>query len=424
MTDSIPGLSARKGAFRLLSSVLWQHRPLDMGLDRALSGLEGPDRALARAIASQTLRWMVDFDLEIDACTRKPLPDDARARLVLRMALAQLWVLKTPAHAVVSTALPLVEAGPRRLVHGVLGRLARENHVLPAVPLLPEPYATRWQETYGIDMAEAIARATVTEAPLDIVFRSKEDEAEWAPLMGGETIVPGSVRLQDWQYVEELPGYDAGAWWVQDVAAQLPARLLNAQPGERVADLCAAPGGKTLQLAAAGAEVTAVDVSESRLRRVTENLERTGLKAEVVARDARKWKAPEPLDAIVLDAPCSATGTIRRHPDVLHLKAARNLKPLLELQRELIDHALKQLKPGGRMIYAVCSLEPEEGERQIEALLTRNPNVVLDPITPEETGGLEALYDPKGWMRTVPGHLADKGGLDGFFIARLIRKPD
>lgn len=422
MTETIPGLSARRGAFRLLSAVLWQHRPLDMALDRALSGLEGPDRALARAIASQTLRWMVDFDMMIDACTRKPLPHDARARLVLRMALAQLWVLKTPAHAVVSTTLPLVEAGPRRLVHGVLGRLIREEHVLPTAPLLPAPYATRWQETYGIDVTEAIAKATVTEAPLDIVFRKPEDEARWAGELGGEAIVPGSVRLHEWQYVEELPGYDAGAWWVQDVAAQLPARLLNVKPGERVADLCAAPGGKTLQLAAAGASVTAVDVSEARLRRVTENLERTGLAAEVVARDARKWKAPELLDAIVLDAPCSATGTVRRHPDVLHLKGARNLKPLLELQRELIDHALGQLKPGGRMVYAVCSLEPEEGERQIEALLERNRSVSLDPVTAQETGGLEGHYDPRGWLRTLPSHLAEKGGMDGFFIARLIKQ--
>ena len=422
MIENIPGLSARRGAFKLLSSVLWQHRPLDMALDRALHGLEGPDRALARAIASHTLRWMVDFDMAIDGCTRKPLPHDARARLVLRMALAQLWVLKTPAHAVVSTALPLVEAGPRRLVHGVLGRLIREEHVLPTVPLLPEPYATRWQETYGIDMAESIARATVTETPLDIVFRSNEDEARWAPELGGERLAPGMVRLMEWQGVEELPGYGEGAWWVQDVAAQLPARLVNAKPGERVADLCAAPGGKTLQLAAAGASVTAVDVSEARLRRVTENLERTGLAAETVARDARKWKAAEPLDAIVLDAPCSATGTLRRHPDVLHLKGARNLKPLLELQAELIDHALKLLRPGGRMVYAVCSLEPEEGERQIEALLERNKDVALDPIQPQETGGIEALHSPEGWLRTLPGMLADKGGLDGFFMARLVRQ--
>lgn len=424
MTESIPGLSARKGAFRLLSSVLWQHRPLDMALDRALQGLEGPDRSLARAIASHTLRRLVEFDMAIDACTRKPLPHDARARLVLRMALAQLWVLKTPPHAVVSTSLPLVEAGPRRLVHGVLGRLIREEHVLPLVPMLPDPYATRWAEAYGIEAAEAIAQATVKEAPLDIVFRSPEDEGQWGPELGGETLISGSRRLTEWQYVEELPGYDAGAWWVQDVAAQLPARLLNAKPGEKIADMCAAPGGKTLQLAATGAQVTAIDISEARLRRVTENLERTGLSAEVVARDAAKWKPAEPLDAIVLDAPCSATGTLRRHPDVLHLKAVRKLAPLLDVQKALLDHALKALKPGGRMIYAVCSLEPEEGERQVEALLERNKSVTLDPIRPEEVENLEVSYDPKGWMRTLPSHLADKGGMDGFFIARLIRKPD
>ncbi|MGK2285359.1 RsmB/NOP family class I SAM-dependent RNA methyltransferase [Pedomonas sp. V897] len=422
MTENIPGLAARRGAFKLLAAVLWQHRPLDMALDRALSGLEGPDRALARAIASQTLRWMVDFDQAIDACTRKPLPHDARARLVLRMALAQLWVLKTPAHAVVSTALPLVEAGPRRLVHGVLGRLIREDHALPAVPRLPAPYADRWREAYGADAVAAIAQAAVAEAPLDIVFRSPEDEARWAPALGGERLAPGTVRLTDWQEVEALPGYGEGAWWVQDLAAQLPARLLQVAAGETVADLCAAPGGKTLQLAAAGARVTAVDVSEARLRRVTENLERTGLAAETIARDARKWKAPAPLDALVLDAPCSATGTLRRHPDVLHLKGARTLTPLLDLQAELLDHALDQLRPGGRMVYAVCSLEPEEGERQIEALLARRADVALDPVAPEEIAGIEALFDPRGWVRTLPGMMAGKGGLDGFFMARLLRR--
>lgn len=423
MTDNTPGLAARRGAFKLLSAVLWQHRPLDLALDRALSGLEGPDRALARAIASQSLRWMVDFDAAIDSCTRKSLPHDARARLVLRMALAQLWVLKTPPHAVVSTALPLVEAGPRRLVHGVLSRLIRERRPLPEAPQLPEPYATRWQQAYGQEATDAIALATVAEAPLDIAFRSADDEAKWAPQLGGSSLLPGTVRLGTWESVEALPGYGEGAWWVQDLAAQLPARLLRIQPGETVADLCAAPGGKTLQLAAHGARVTAVDVSEARLERVRENLKRTGLSAGVVAADARTWTPAAPLDAIVLDAPCSATGTLRRHPDVLHLKGARTLTPLLDLQAELLDHALDQLRPGGRMVYAVCSLEPEEGERQIEALLARRADVRIDPVAPDETGGIGAMHAPQGWVRTLPGMLAGKGGLDGFFMARLTRLP-
>lgn len=422
MIDSVSGLSARKGAFRLLSAVLWQHRPLDVALDKALSGLEGPDRSLARSIASHALRWLVDLDKAIDSCTRQPLPHDARARLVLRLALAQLWVLKTPPHAVVSTALPLVEAGPRRLVHGILSRLIKERRTLPEQPTLPEPYASRWSETYGAEATQRIARALAVETPLDLAVKNPGESGRWTEQLGGESLAPGMVRLPAGQSVDSLPGYDEGAWWVQDLAAQLPARLLDAKPGEAIADLCAAPGGKTLQLAAAGARVTAVDVSEKRLRRVSENLSRTRLTADVVNADAVKWRPDAPLDGVVLDAPCSATGTVRRHPDVLHLKATRNLEPLLELQRQLVDHAVDMLRPGGRLVYAVCSLEPEEGEKQMEALLARRSDVAVDPISEDAVAHLGIRPDSRGWLRTLPGDLADRGGLDGFFIARLVRR--
>lgn len=420
---AVAGLAARRGAFKLLAAVLWQYRPLDMAIERALDGVRDPaDRALARAIASHTLRRLPDLDAAIDACTAKPLPHDARARLVLRLALTQAWVLGTPAHAVVSTALPLVEAGPRRLVHGVLSRLLKSPaSPLPLPPTLPEPFAERWAEAFGPAAAEAIAATLAHEAPLDLTLKDAAGTADAAARLGGTSLLPGHVRLASPGAVEALPGFAEGDWWVQDLAAQLPARLLAARPGDTVADLCAAPGGKTLQLAAAGARVTAVDVSESRLARLSDNLARTGLAAEVVCADALAWRPAAPLDAVLLDAPCSATGTLRRHPDVFYLKAARDLAPLLDLQARLLDHALDHLKPGGRLVYAVCSLEPEEGEAQIAALLQRRPDVRLDPVAPAELAGLDLPVAPEGWLRTLPGQLAEAGGLDGFFIARLVR---
>lgn len=415
------GTPARRAALRLLMSVLQQGRPLETALEGAFVEVSAPaDRALARAIVAATLRRLPDLDALIDGAMTKVLPDDARARTVLRLAMAQVLVLGTPPHAAIGTALPLVESGPRRLVHGVLSRLIREGATLPELPTLPNPYAERWTSAYGAHTAERIAMTLAGEPPTDLSFRTASQATALAEALEATSLAPGHLRTARRGGLADWPGFSDGDWWVQDLAASLPARLLGDVAGKSVVDLCAAPGGKTLQLAAAGATVTAVDIAEKRVQRLRENLSRTGLSATTVVADARHWTPPGAVDHILLDAPCSATGIFRRHPDVLHLKGSRNLAPLLELQAELLDHAAGWLKPHGRLIYCVCSLEPEEGEKQIDAFLARYDNFRLDPIKVEE---LPAGITPwrEGWVRTLPSDLPEQGGMDGFFIARLAR---
>ncbi len=417
-----PGTEARRGALRLLLAVLGRGIALEGAMDSALSDVKLPqDRGLARNLATIVLRWSVDLDHIIDNATPKPLPDDARARHVLRIALAGLLVLKTPPHAVVSTALPLVESGPRRLVHAVLSRLLREAVALPDHPTLPDLFAVRWAHDWGADVTEAAARALADEPATDLTLKDAAATAHWAATLDGISLAPGHVRVPraaQTGTLTEWPGFADGAWWVQDLAASIPARVLGCQPGERVLDLCAAPGGKTLQLATSGAEVTALDVSAPRLERVTENLDRMGLAARLVTADALDWTPPALFDRILLDAPCSATGIYRRHPDVLHLKGARDLAPLLDLQRALLARAARWLKPGGVLVYATCSLDPREGERQ---MVTLPDGMAVDTIDGDALPpGIAPT--PLGFVRTLPGMLADAGGLDGFFIARLRRR--
>lgn len=346
----------------------------------------------------------------------KPLPPDARARMVLRIALVQALIMDTPPHAAVATALPLVEKGPRRLVHAVLSRLLREKARLPEPPTLPAAVARRWGGRYDLDAA---ARALAQEPPTDLTLRDPATAEGLAAALDAVSLAPGHLRTARKGALTEWPGFAEGSWWVQDLAASLPARMLGDVPGSHVLDLCAAPGGKTLQLAASGANVTALDISESRLARLRDNLARTGLAADIVAADALKWRPADGFDHILLDAPCSASGIYRRHPDVLHLKSGRDLAPLLETQAALLDRAAAWNR--GRLIYCVCSLEPEEGERQVEAFLARTPGYALDPVDATELpAGLTP--DPEGWVRTGPGDLAEAGGLDGFFIARLVRR--
>ena len=414
-----PGTPARRGALRLLTNVLQQGRSLDGSIESALKGVaRSDDRALARSLASGVLRWLTDLDALIDSATQRPLPDDARARMALRIGLAGHLLLNTPPHAVIATTLALTEGGPRRLTHAVLSRLLRENAALPEVPVLPEPFATRWTADWGSDVADAAARAFASEPATDLTLRDPAETAHWVAQLGGVSLAPGHVRIPRQGPLTLLPGFGEGAWWVQDLAASLPARLLDAKPGERVLDLCAAPGGKTLQLAAAGATVTALDQSDARLDKVRDNLARTGLHATVIAVDALEWTTAERFDAVLLDAPCSATGVFRRHPDVLHLKGNRDLTPVLALQEALVDRALTLLAPGGRLVYATCSLDPREGEAQLAALGARVPQVRVDPVRAGELPqGLAPT--PQGWVRTLPGQLADAGGLDGFFVVRL-----
>ena len=403
----IPGLPARRAALKLVDAVLRRGETLDSAVHNAVQGVAADsDRALARAIAAEALRWQTDFDALIDSATAQPLPDDAKPRAVLRLMLAQWLRLGTPPHAVVATALPLLVGGPKRLAHGVFAALTRRGASLPAAPTLPPAVTARWGERSG-----AIAAALAEPPPLDLTLKNPAQTAEWAEKLGGVSLMPGHVRLQRGEAVDRMEGFREGAWWVQDLAASLPARLLGAGPG-RALDLCAAPGGKTLQLAAAGWLVTALDVSAKRLERLQNNLDRCGLAAEIVAADALTWEPEGQFDAILLDAPCTATGTCRRHPDVLHRIGARHIAEMAELQHRLLARAAGWLAPGGRLVYAVCSLEEAEGAQQATGVA-----LAADPIVAEELPqGL--LPEANGWVRTDPGMLPEFKGLDGFFIAR------
>jgi len=383
---------------RLLDAVLRKGLPLESALDAAARELERPDdRAFAHAIAAEALRRLPDLDALIDRATRQRLPDDAKARFALRIALVQALALETPHHAAISTVLPLVDGGPRRLVHGVFSAVMREKWALPEVPTLPEPVAERWRKAWGEGAVEAAARLIATPPPIDL---SGEPPAD----LDGVSLMPGHLRLARGTAVAGLTGYGEGKWWVQDISASLPARLLGAGEGRTALDLCAAPGGKTMQLAAAGWSVTAVDASQSRLARLSENLARTGLQAEVVVADVMKWKPPAPVDAILLDAPCSATGIFRRHPDVLHRVRPRAIAELAEAQRAMLARAADWLKPGGTLIYSVCSLEPKEGERVSEDFIAARADYRLEER-----------------QRILPGAYEAEGGADSFFIARFVR---
>jgi 16S rRNA (cytosine967-C5)-methyltransferase len=415
-----PGFPARRAALRLLDAVLRRGQPLELALHAAAQGLPTPDRALVHAIVAGVLRHMRDLDALIDGVTSKPLPGDAKARMVLRLALAQALLLDTPHHAVVATALPLVDGGPRKLVHGVLGNLLRSDATLPEPPSLPQDVEARWQTNWGDVMTAAAQIALGTRPPLDLSLRNPGDTEKWAERLGGTSLMPGHIRLPAETDVTALEGFTEGEFWVQDLAASLPARLLGHGEGRRVLDLCAAPGGKTMQLAAVGWRVTSVDQSARRLERLAETIARTGLEAEIVCADLMRWTPAEPVDAILLDAPCSATGIFRRHPDVLHRIGPRQIAEMAEIQAALLDRVIEWLKPGGQLVYATCSLEPAEGEEQIAALLARRSDIRPRSI---DTVALPAglTSDTAGQLRTLPSMLVDAGGLDGFFIASLER---
>ena len=416
-SQDTPGVPARRAALKLLDAVLRQGLPLEAVLDRATAGIDrADDRALARAIASEVLRRLPDLDALIDSATARPLPDDAKARFALRIALVQTLALGTPAHAAISTVLPLVDGGPRKLVHGVFGTLSRRGDTLPEQPTLPDPVAIRWHAAWGDDAIEGAELAIATPPPLDLTIADAARTADWAEQLGGSSLMPGHVRLPG-GHVPEMPGFEEGAWWVQDIAASIPARLIGAGTGIAL-DICAAPGGKTMQLAAAGWSVTALDNSPTRLERLTANLARTQLAADVVTADALLWKPAELADAVLLDAPCSATGIFRRHPDVLHRVRPSVIADMAAIQARLFSRAASWVKPGGTLVYATCSLEPAEGEEQLDHFLNNNTRFTVDPIRPDELpAGL--VPHASGYLRILPGMLADVGGCDGFFMVRL-----
>ena len=403
----------REIAFNLLHAVLDLRRPLDDALDAA-TGAEARDRAAAHRLAASVLRRLGSLDAVLEPLLQRAPPDGVRH--ILRLGAAGLLLLDTPAHAAVGTAVALARA--RRLtpftglVNAVLRRVAAAG---PAAldgldaPRLDTP-AWLWA-SWGRE-ARAIAEAHGREAPLDLTLRPGATAPD-----GAEPLPTGSARMAAGTRVQEVPGYEDGAFWVQDAAAALPARLLNVQPGERVADLCAAPGGKAAQLAATGAQVYAIERDGTRLQRLAANLARLRLPAEIVQADALTWSPPALLDAVLLDAPCSATGTIRRHPDAMRLKRPRDVAELAAGQDRLLAAATAMLRPGGRLVYAVCSLQPEEGPGRIRTL----PGLRPDPFTPAELADVPETRTPDGWLRTHPGLWPERGGMDGFFAARFTR---
>lgn len=390
------------------------------------------DKALVRMIAATALRQCGLIRHVLAKCLDKPLTDRAIAiEPHLIAGACELLFLDSAAHGVVDSHVELAKNTPSasayaKLVNGVLRRIDREKPSLlagiDAAELnTPAWLFTRWQEAYGPETARAIADAHGAIPPLDLTV--PRDLTDWAEKLGGAPVGQTTLRLVNPGPVEKLEGYDRGAWWVQDVAAALPALLLHAKPGEVIADLCAAPGGKTAQLCAAGATVHAVDLSKGRLKRLRANMERLRFAPAIHQADGLTWTPPEPLDAVLLDAPCSATGTIRRNPDVPWLKSETDIKTLTSLQARLLRHTLSILRPGGRMIYCTCSLEPEEGEQQIANLLSDCPHVKVDAIDAAETVGLEHMINADGTMRILPTALHQEtlaeSGAAGFFIARL-----
>lgn len=415
---SVEGLPARRAALQMLDAVLRRGRTLDSAAQSERT-LPPNDHGLAVAIAGEVLRRMTDLDSLIDSATKTRLPDDSKARMVLRIALAQKIGLDTPDHALVATALPLVDGGPRRLVHGVLGTLLRRG--LPGIeaPCLPADVEQRWAEAWGSAVIEAARRQIGARPALDLAFKSDDGAKAFAAETGGVSLAARHVRLRESGAIAALPGFKSGDWWVQDLAASLPSRLIPAR-AKLVLDLCSAPGGKAMQLAAAGHDVTALDLSEDRLKRLSENLERTHLSAQLVAADALGWTPDRQYDAILLDAPCSATGTFRRHPEVLYRARPRIIAESAELQARLLGRSADWVRPGGTLVYSVCSLEPEEGEKVVEAFLR---NLGTFRIDRPADGELPAFVTPNadGAVRILPSLLESEGGMDGFFTARLVR---
>jgi 16S rRNA (cytosine967-C5)-methyltransferase len=435
------GLASREAAVALVSAVLREGRSLDEALAKvfAAGNLPPRDRALARLIAGTVLRRLGELEAVLSSFLEKPLPETRAGRQgnlwpILLAAAAQLLFLATPPHAAVGLAVDQAQRDRfarryDRLVNALLRRLAREGASVldgrDAVRLnIPAWLFERWCSAYGETEARRIAAASLAEAPLDISV--KAEPALWAERLGGMVLPTGTVRLAAGGRIEDLAGYTDGAWWVQDAAAALPARLLGPVGGRTIADLCAAPGGKTAELAAAGAIVTAVDLSEARLERLRANLDRLHLAAELVASDAATWAPGRTFDAVLLDVPCTATGTIRRHPDILRLKRSADVAALAALQSRLLDNAVRLVKPGGTLLYCTCSLEPDEGVDQIARLHARAPDFVRVPISAGECGIAPDWLTPEGDLRTLPYHLPHErpelSGLDAFYAARLARR--
>jgi len=427
------GVKARTIALDIIDKVLRRKLQLDQALERAdgLMELESRDRAFTRLLVATVLRRLNQIDSYIEPLLDRPMVEiKPQAVLdVLRLGVVQMVFLETPVYAAVNTSVMLAEQNgmehQKGFVNAVMRSLSRK---------IPEKMDSRdagrlntpdwlwygWVNDYGVDVALQIAEANMKEAPVD--FTVKEDPEYWGRQLDGQVMPNGTVRRLSGGMVTDLPGYDKGAWWVQGLVESLPAKLFGDLSGKTIVDLCAAPGGKTAQLIAAGANVIAVDRSAPRLKRLEENLERLDMEAEIVVADGAVWKPKELVDGVLLDAPCTATGTIRKQPDVMLLKTPDDLRKLAATQKRILENALQMLKPGGVLIYCTCSLQKEEGELQIEKIIEAGAPVSISMISPDEIGGMSELLDNQGQIRALPFNLSDRGGVDGFFVARLIRK--
>lgn len=437
------GLQSRYLALTILERVMRDQTSLDSAIPDALADerfidLAPRDKAFARLLAMTVLRRHASLDAVVGTFLSKPLAANAeRIRIILLIGTAELVLLDIAAHATISTAVELTRLSARtqhfdRLANAVLRRVSETGADVykehdKATANFPDWMIEGWRTAYGDDAAERIATASLQEAALDITVTDRP--IEWADQLEAIVLPTGSLRRAAGGRIEELPGYDDGGWWVQDAAAALPAQLLGAGSGARVLDLCAAPGGKTAQLCATGADVTAVDVSLSRIDRMRANLDRLDFSASMVAADATTWRDMEPFDRVLIDAPCSSTGTIRRHPDILHLKRRNDIARLTEMQLRLLQNAATLVAVGGTLVYCTCSLEPAEGEECIEQFLakieTGRLRFVRQPITAAEVGGQSDWITPAGDLRTLPFHMPAENpalaGIDGFFAARLQR---
>ena len=432
------GLAARQVAAALVRRILHEGTPLGEALAResgALEALSAPDRALAQNIARTTLRRSGQLDEAIGRFVKKPLAKKAAlARAILRIGAAQVLFMRIPAHAAIDTAVRLAKADAAArplagLINAVLRNISRQSDgILKSQDAfacnIPVWLRRNWIAAYGEHTARRIASSLLKEPALDVTVKDPAQAARWAKALDAHVLPTGSLRLdRGGRAIPSLPGFAQGAWWAQDAAAALPVRLLGDIAGKRVLDMCAAPGGKTAQLAAAGAHVTALDMSARRLERLRENLARLNLEADIVCADALTWQPETPFDAIVLDAPCTATGTARRHPEVLHLKTPGQMTELMALQGAMLERALGMLQPGGKLIYCVCSLQPQEGEMRIAQVLQDHADQVRRlPIAAQELAGQTQMITPQGDLRTLPCMaIGEETGLDGFFAARLTR---
>jgi 16S rRNA (cytosine967-C5)-methyltransferase len=422
----LPGLTARRLAVDLVEGVIHRHQTLDV-LSPQIDSTEQAqeDRAFSLTLTLTSLRHFGSLRALVQARLSKALPAQARRiEIILIIAVAQLLILKTPAHAVVSLSVELAKENSATLpfaplVNAVLRRISEDKTlVLDSGLNLPEWLFNRWKHNYGEHTALNMSKALLVEPPLDLSIKSNVED--WVKKLKGQVLATGTLRLSAHKgSIVNLSGYEEGAWWVQDAGAFLPVLACGDVNNKRVLDLCAAPGGKTAALAARGAHVTAVDRSKPRLDLLQQNMRRLHFNVETICADVTKWEPKKEYEVILLDAPCSSTGTLRRHPDVAWIKSEKDIEKLAALQFTLLKRAVKWLKPDGLLVYATCSLEPEEGERQIERILEKESNLKLFPLTAAEAGGLAEVTTANGVWRTRPDMLVNEGGVDGFFIGRF-----